>query len=838
MKHNRQFLDIAEYASLAGSALGTVVAIASGQVAYAAAPLTLAISINLLNRRSSIAKLYKKIKSLHLTVQQLPAQQLNINTITQSLQQINQNTELLTQRFDARLEPEQIEELNETIAHLSHLQNVDLSAIAQSIEELNQSYQRLTQEFNARPETQEVVNLTNELNILKVRLDNFPILVDLSEIQAELATLKAPQQAIDQSSINESIIQLQSQIAHIYQQIQEFPPPFDPSLLEERMQKQEESAHTITAKYNRLIQVVKAEIVKLRQSVTSIQNSAITSVAEVRQHLAKEIELLRATIDTLSSLNKLDLSKIEAEIEILKLQIQAIDSSSITSNIVQLESDIQTQINQINNEIKQLHPLFDLDAIKQQLSELDEKNRNLFNDYVERLVPAVKALRSDKTSTQQAIVDILNQLNALELKLNNLLIPPEPIDLSEIEAVITNLENQLGNLTQQFNARPEPTAIKRLDEKITVAIQRLDNLPPLPEPIDLSEIKELKTEVEQLEERFQVFSRLQQEIELLPQALGQINDIQKHLQDLDVSAGNLHDYARQLKNEVEQRIEQIHLGMVELDERIQKFVQMPEQLQEIKLLTAGLNERTEYLLNHTYNLDEMQQNLINLQQLMNGYAKTTDLENVLLSLSKEFSQQIDIVVNNRVAEINQLLKEITPAYQYELVIDRSGSRNILMKALEETQRRLIIVTPWLSKYSINQEILCKCRTILNRQGEIYIGWGHLSDIGMKYHPTPMTRQQFLQSVAQNYKNCDWKYDALPDLQKLEQEYFGQFQLRLLGTHEKFLVCDDSFAMLGSHNFLTSGTSSSERELGLLTNDPRIIADLISRFKDAKNLETA
>ncbi|MDF5728561.1 MAG: hypothetical protein PUP92_11130 [Rhizonema sp. PD38] len=32
----------------------------------------------------------------------------------------------------------------------------------------------------------------------------------------------------------------------------------------------------------------------------------------------------------------------------------------------------------------------------------------------------------------------------------------------------------------------------------------------------------------------------------------------------------------------------------------------------------------------------------------------------------------------------------------------------LMKALEEAQQRLIIVTSWLSKYSINKEILYKC----------------------------------------------------------------------------------------------------------------------------------
>lgn len=63
------------------------------------------------------------------------------------------------------------------------------------------------------------------------------------------------------------------------------------------------------------------------------------------------------------------------------------------------------------------------------------------------------------------------------------------------------------------------------------------------------------------------------------------------------------------------------------------------------------------------------------------------------------------------------------------------------------------------------------------------------------------------------------YRSLPKLQALESQYPQLFQLKLLGTHEKFLVCDDSFAMLGSHNLLTSNTSSTEREIGLLTDAP-------------------
>lgn len=46
----RHGLELAEYASVIGSAVGTIVAGLSGQVLYAATPLTLALSLNLVNR--------------------------------------------------------------------------------------------------------------------------------------------------------------------------------------------------------------------------------------------------------------------------------------------------------------------------------------------------------------------------------------------------------------------------------------------------------------------------------------------------------------------------------------------------------------------------------------------------------------------------------------------------------------------------------------------------------------------------------------------------------------------------------------------------------------------
>ncbi len=83
----------------------------------------------------------------------------------------------------------------------------------------------------------------------------------------------------------------------------------------------------------------------------------------------------------------------------------------------------------------------------------------------------------------------------------------------------------------------------------------------------------------------------------------------------------------------------------------------------------------------------------------------------------------------------------------------------------------------------------KFKGCLDRICQIDIGWGYLgyrSNLGKS-----------------------WKYNPLVYLQQLEQSYSGKFRIKLLGTHENFLVYDEKFAFVGSHNLLASGEESLE-----------------------------
>lgn len=216
------------------------------------------------------------------------------------------------------------------------------------------------------------------------------------------------------------------------------------------------------------------------------------------------------------------------------------------------------------------------------------------------------------------------------------------------------------------------------------------------------------------------------------------------------------------------------------------------------------------------NLSEQFNNRPELQQL-------TELKNTFAQMDRKLSEPSappktpSETVNLRpmsfscVDEIQQQPISVQ-AEKYQLVFERSGSRAVLMEALTQVQERLIIVCPWLNRNSIDANLMQKLRDCLNRNCHIDIGWGHLSD--------------------RSRLGKGWRYDALKDLRQLERDYPNQFRLKLLGTHEKFLVCDSTFAMLGSHNMLTSSVQSAERELGIRTTDANIIQGLINRFDGA------
>ncbi len=133
---DRNWLNTAEYLSIACSAAGSVAAVASQQLVYAAAPLTLAMSISLANRQrfqhqveqhtEVISNVRQETQSLYNKVQSLPvATQVSLleNTVTKLEQTIfdtntQQQLDALVEAFNNRAELEEIGSLQEAVSSL------------------------------------------------------------------------------------------------------------------------------------------------------------------------------------------------------------------------------------------------------------------------------------------------------------------------------------------------------------------------------------------------------------------------------------------------------------------------------------------------------------------------------------------------------------------------------------------------------------------------------------------------------------------------------------------------------------------------------------------------
>jgi phosphatidylserine/phosphatidylglycerophosphate/cardiolipin synthase-like enzyme len=204
---------------------------------------------------------------------------------------------------------------------------------------------------------------------------------------------------------------------------------------------------------------------------------------------------------------------------------------------------------------------------------------------------------------------------------------------------------------------------------------------------------------------------------------------------------------------------------------------------------------------------------------------------------KELELKRDILITAK-AMIDTLMSDVLakPAEgiaspESDIIFGRSGSRSSLLKAIDEAKERLIIVCPWLSLRSINDELLLKFIALLTQGIHIDIGWGYKYDIGKIITMSSDGRPTITADAWQNYS-------ALPTLHKLQAHYPNQFHLKLMGTHGKYWICDRKFAYVGSHNVLSSNTSYLDLagdEVGTLHTSHHNIQKLINCFETQPDL---
>jgi predicted nuclease with TOPRIM domain len=192
------WLDLTEILSLVGSGVGLVVAIVSQQAIAAALPLTLTVSLNVVNRkrfqqeiqnenRAAIAQVQSLLKSLPEPADiQTLAQQIRKLDYTDRV--INGQLEALKHQVQIQLKPEQIAALQDAIASLRadfteiQQRNVQRQELENQLQgQLQQLYDRLDRLEAERQPYEEVRRVENAIAVLHRDLTQLKQQVNTSE---------------------------------------------------------------------------------------------------------------------------------------------------------------------------------------------------------------------------------------------------------------------------------------------------------------------------------------------------------------------------------------------------------------------------------------------------------------------------------------------------------------------------------------------------------------------------------------------------------------------------------------------------------------------------------
>lgn len=193
------------------------------------------------------------------------------------------------------------------------------------------------------------------------------------------------------------------------------------------------------------------------------------------------------------------------------------------------------------------------------------------------------------------------------------------------------------------------------------------------------------------------------------------------------------------------------------------------------------------------------------------------------TLEKTENDQEKLILNQQLQEAQQQIKELQAKLDSILALvpmrwlEMYEHRPILEQALKDTQKRLMIISPWIRASSVDKKFIQQFENLLKRGVQVFIGYG----LGEK-----------------DDKKSKPDIQAEKNLEKLANQYPGNFFLKRLGdTHAKILISDGKFAVTTSFNWLSfkgDRDRTFRDERGTLVSDPQKIDELFDSYRSRFN----
>ncbi len=210
-----------------------------------------------------------------------------------------------------------------------------------------------------------------------------------------------------------------------------------------------------------------------------------------------------------------------------------------------------------------------------------------------------------------------------------------------------------------------------------------------------------------------------------------------------------------------------------------------------------------------------QEPLEDADKLTNEIASVrTQLETVKTNLEQTKRKKEQKLLEQQLKEAAQKIKELEAKLASISVrrLEVYEHRPLLEKALKESQKRLLIISPWIRANATNNWLIENLEKLLKRGVEVFIGYGLGEDEDKKTRDKE--REKKVQELTQKYHN---------------------FVLKRLGdTHAKILISDTKFAVVGSFNWLSfkgDPKRTFRDERSILVSDPQKINEWFEEEKE-------
>jgi vacuolar-type H+-ATPase subunit E/Vma4 len=396
------WLDLAESVSIAASALGTLAGALSGQVVYAAAPLTVALSLNLANRyrldenteqytKAAISDVRNVVESLYTALPENDQPHMDFQALQKSIYHLQKVTERLEskalteddwQMVNVRFLTlqESLEKLTESIgnsplvvparqgseagenpgegvlAHYSELEQ-RISQLEQKNHEVIKPYlQRLTQTLQQLKQDQSLGKVRKKIQALSEEIKQRTVV----QVEVETLTQQLETIAAQQAQLNQQFLELPVP-----------PVPVDTSGIESAIAQISEDLTTTKTQTSKRFKRILGTLNALEGQINQLQ--------QLSQNLQSSVENVTEELDHLT-----DAANVE--------------------NLENILNQVAAELAEVQHKINSLTPPFNPAPLEQQLQELSalikqqspEPTQFLTKEDIAPLVAAIKKLQKRK----------------------------------------------------------------------------------------------------------------------------------------------------------------------------------------------------------------------------------------------------------------------------------------------------------------------------------------------------------------------------------------------------------------------------------------------------------